>query len=52
MHNDFINNVKTLSLRSTRSLQWANSINSDFVHVSDLSLTMISYHNQVSLRIR
>jgi len=48
MHNDFIinNNVKTLSLRSTQSLQWANSLDSDFVHVSDLTL-----NNQVKLRM-
>ena len=44
------NNVKTLSLRSTQSLQWANSIKIPliYVHVSDLSLLTI--YNQVKLR--
>ena len=46
MHNDFYiyNNVKTLSLRSTQSLQWATSGSitiSAYVHVSDILINYI-----------
>ena len=46
MHNDFIlirlgiNNVKTLSLRSTQSLQWANTYkDSAYVHAYEIQNT-------------
>ena len=42
MHNDFIKKDKTLSLRSTQSPQWANSIKIPLMFTSaNLSLTII-----------